>query len=69
MRGRVWIVLLSVVAGGFLTMFFSNWRHAESAEPGETSRVLAEYAIYALPIPDVLSFAGEEVPLDIFDVR
>ena len=28
-----------------------------------------DYSVYALNLPDTLSFAGEEVPLDKFDVR
>ena len=42
----------------------------KKGDPKEYDRVRSEdYRIYSIPLPDKLEFAGEEIPLDQYDVR
>ncbi len=51
-------------------MFFSFSGQKEYVEDDEfVRRFQSDYAIYALPVPDTLYFAGEQVPVYRHDVR
>jgi membrane-bound lytic murein transglycosylase D len=74
MRNRVLLVIGSIVAGLFLTIIFTNWRTVEGSSEGHggekmAAELFSHYRIHALPIPESFSFAGEQVPLHVFDVR
>jgi membrane-bound lytic murein transglycosylase D len=74
MRNRVLLVIGSIVAGLFLTIIFTNWRTVEGSSEGQggekmAAELFSHYRIHALPIPESFSFAGEQVPLHVFDVR
>lgn len=74
MRNRVLLVIGSIIAGLFFTIFFTNWRALEDAGEGHSGEKIdadffSYYRIHALPIPGSFSFAGEQVPLHVFDVR
>lgn len=68
MRRRHLIILASIVAGSFVTYFFSNWRIAEDPDTALAAEFLSNYNIYALPIPEEFYFAGERVPLNHWDL-
>lgn len=54
----------------FLILLFSFFRQGrESVDNDYREAFENKYSIFALPIPENLTFAGEEVPLNYFDVR
>ncbi|MEE4198737.1 MAG: lytic transglycosylase domain-containing protein [Bacteroidales bacterium] len=62
--------LISVIILIFLVVLFSYFRQGrESVDYDYREAFEKKYSIFALPIPGDLSFAGEKVPLEYFDVR
>lgn len=59
------IALLALGAG----LLFTFWTEPETEETYYRDSFRNHYGIYALPLPDTLSFAGESVPLDEWDLR
>jgi hypothetical protein len=60
-----YILLLVII--GLLVFGFDALKHQKVTQsPGQNEQY---YRIVSLPIPDTISFAGEEVPLDLFYVR
>ena len=60
------IVLASLAIVGEAFIFATR---KESSEEVHAQAIRAAYRVYAPPIPDTLSFAGERVPLNLFYVR
>lgn len=58
--------LVSAVVAGILFIF---WTEADTDEGYFRESFRNHYGIYALPLPDSLSFAGELVPMDEWDLR
>lgn len=63
--------LLFVIMGFFVAMF--PWQHscagASIGKRNSPDSLMRFNAIYQVPIPEELTFASEEVPLKLFDVR
>ena len=64
--GRIitYSLLLTIVI--LLIIGFDNRNNSATQVPGKNEQY---YRIVSVPLPDTLSFAGEEVPLDLFYVR
>lgn len=60
------LVLASLAIVGEAFIFATR---KENSEELHTQAIRAGYRVYAPPIPDTLTFAGERVPLDIYYVR
>jgi len=61
---------ISTIVLAILLLLFSQFRDGrESADSDYHEAFKNNYSIFALPIPENLSFAGEKVPLKYFDVR
>lgn len=57
-------ILLSIV------FIFSHFKTNPDSTDGEYTQIFQrKYSVFAINLPDHLTFAGEEVPLDYFDVR
>lgn len=64
------IALLSILGLIFIVVIFSYFKTSEDKDDETYKDVFQrKYSIFALDLPDHVSFAGEEVPLDHFDVR
>lgn len=61
------------IASALLVIVFYSFISKQKPSKEENdhySQVISEkYRIYSLPLPEKLDFAGEEVPLDQWDVR
>jgi hypothetical protein len=57
--------LITLILGVALTSTGYTGTEEEPVEPPEKE----SYTVYGVPIPEHVSFAGEPVPLDLFDVR
>ena len=54
----------------FLAVVFINSRSKEEIKDTDYQQVFQKkYSIFSVSLPDELSFAGEKVPMDYFDVR
>lgn len=61
------IILFALV---FVALVFVNSRPEEEIKDTDYQQAFQKkYSIFSVSLPDELSFAGEEVPLDHFDVR
>lgn len=56
-------------AVGFITLLFIASTDKENNETASKSSHQKNYQIYALDIPDKLDFAGEQVPLEMIDIK
>jgi membrane-bound lytic murein transglycosylase D len=61
--GSAVIIILFVVFNLF------SYSSSKSIDDPEYKSKKQDYAVFAMPIPDTLYFAGEKVPLENFDVR
>lgn len=61
----VFLILLFVIGLGFTR----EEEEEKEERPTFAERFRDDYSIYSLELPDSLTFAGEEVPVDYFDVR
>ena len=52
-----------------LVRLFIFWIPVGDGDQGFLDAFRSQYGIYALPIPDTLTFAGEPVPMEQYDVR
>lgn len=69
MRGKyIMYMLLFVVTGG-LAFMLAGSVYSGSNEDGVDSEENEIYSVQAVEIPEQVSFAGEPMPLDLFDVR
>lgn len=70
---KVFGIFSLLIAMGLILVFMAGLgfsTHPEKAsEDPLTKRFQDDYAIYSLKLPDSLTFAGEPVPLNYFDVR
>lgn len=57
------LILVFVIGLGFTS------DDKEEEQPTFTQKFRNDYSIYSLDLPDSLNFAGEEVPVNYFDVR
>lgn len=65
---RYFLLLFSLLLAAIVIFLFSFWKSAEEPETEYIEAFQNNYSIYALPIPDDLSFAGEEVPISQTDI-
>ena len=65
---KFWKVSISLLCVGVLAILALN-SHQYTKESMEASRLSEKYHIYPVPIPADLSFAGEKVPLNEFNVK
>lgn len=65
---RYFLPLFSLLLAAIVIFLFSFWKSAEEPETEYIEAFQNNYSIYALPIPDDLSFAGEEVPISQTDI-
>ncbi len=66
---RIYSVITLVVVV-FLALVFLNSKSKEDLKDDDYQQAFQKkYSIFSISIPDQLSFAGEQVPLDFFDVR
>jgi len=74
-KERMVIGLISALITLILVLFFiiglgfTSDEEEEEKQPTFAERFQNDYSIYSLNLPDSLTFAGEEVPVDYFDVR
>ncbi|MFW5721190.1 MAG: lytic transglycosylase domain-containing protein [Bacteroidota bacterium] len=67
---KYFYTISSILILAFFVFIFSYSRPGrESVEYDYQEAFERNYSIFALPIPETLTFAGEEVPLNFFDVR
>jgi len=57
------LILIFIIGLGF------TGQEEEEKKPTFSQKFRDDYSIYSLNLPDSLSFAGENVPVDYFDVR
>jgi membrane-bound lytic murein transglycosylase D len=69
MLKRYSLTILPLVVSILVIVLFSFWRSAEEPEKIYVQSFMNHYGIYALTIPETLSFAGENVPVNQTDVR
>lgn len=60
------IILASIAIAGEIFIYATQ---KEDSEEVQTRAIMANYKVYAPVIPEKMTFAGEEVPLDVFYVR
>jgi membrane-bound lytic murein transglycosylase D len=64
------LIFLSLLALAFSAgILFIYWIPASEEDSYYKESFRSHYGIYALPIPDSLSFAGEPVPMEAWDLR
>lgn len=62
--------ILAVFTFIIIAFIFTNSRPGEEVEDIDYQQAFQKkYSIFSVSIPETLSFAGEPVPLDLFDVR
>ncbi len=66
MQKIITYILLLVIIGLLVFGFDAIKNQKDVKSPGQNEQY---YRIVSLPIPDTITFAGEEVPLDLFYVR
>ncbi len=64
MLQRFFFLLLALIPLALLFLYFSP-----RSDEALRQKFLTEYQIFSPPLPDSLDFAGEQVPLNQFDVR
>ena len=69
MLKRFFLLIVSLAVAILLIVLFSFRKSAEESEKVYVQSFNNHYGIYALPIPDTLSFAGEHVPIKQTDIR
>ncbi len=69
MLKRFFLLIVSLAVAILLIVLFSFRKSAEESEKVYVQSFNTHYGIYALPIPDTLSFAGEHVPIKQTDIR
>ncbi len=52
-----------------LFCFFKEKHDERRSDMEVNSRFIQSYNVYPIEIPDTISFAGEQIPLDLFDIR
>lgn len=62
---KIGIFLIVIIIGGF----FINAVQDTPADEVLERKLVNDYNVYALPLPDSMDFAGEKVPLDDPDIR
>jgi hypothetical protein len=63
------IAAVFLLAGGGISQFFQATPSVKAEDNTYKGSFLEDYRVYSLVIPDELSFAGEEVPLQLTDVH
>ncbi len=66
---RSWIFVGLLIAGIVSIHLFSFWREAAEEDQVFIDSFKKQYGVFALHIPDTLSFAGEPVPMHLWDIR
>ena len=61
------IIILGLLLVGFFFIFSKQNEKLDNVDYQEEFN--RNYSVYSLSLPDEISFAGEKVPLDHFDVR
>ena len=69
-RMRGYAVVGVTVIAGLMALFFVGTGFSEAAQDDPDAGAGTEsFAVYSVDVPDVVTFAGETMPLDLFDVR
>ena len=69
-RIRLYVISGVILVTGFLAMLFASTGYPEGiAEDPVYPAGRNMYTVYGVEIPDQVTFAGEIVPLDLFDVK
>ncbi len=61
-------IIYALALTGTITLFVFAKKYYSATEK-YNNLIDSTYSVYALPLPDTISFAGERVPLENFDVR
>lgn len=61
--------LVLLLSSAILILIGLSFTSEDEVEPTIQERFNNDYSIYALPLPDTMSFAGEQVPMNYFDVK
>ena len=61
--------ILTLLFAGIVIILFSFWKTADEPETVYIQSFQNNYSIYAIPIPENVSFAGEKIPLLQADIR
>lgn len=69
MLKRFPLFFLLSITGISLVYLFADWRTADEPDQVYIESFKKQYGIYAIPMPDSLFFAGEEVPMGLQDIR
>lgn len=65
-----WLIIVLVVFSGLALLGISKLGQGSESKPlTESDKPKNTYAIFAIPLPEKLEFAGEEVPMDQIDIR
>jgi membrane-bound lytic murein transglycosylase D len=65
---RSWVFVGLAIASIVFIHLFSFWREADEQDQVFIDSFKKQYGIYALPMPDTLTFAGEPVPIYSSDI-
>jgi hypothetical protein len=63
------IFLLFSIVGGAAIYLFTGSTNEQAAQEKYEQTFNDDYRVYALQIPSQLSFAGEEIPIELIDAR
>jgi hypothetical protein len=66
---RIQLFIITAVTAIVCSLIWINWKTPEVEDSYFFESFQRRYGIYALPIPDEMEFAGEQVPLHYWDVR
>jgi hypothetical protein len=69
MRGKYLMYMLLFVVTGGLAFILAGSGYSGSNEDGVDTEENEIYSVQAVEIPEQVTFAGEPMPLDLFDVR
>jgi len=65
----IWIFAITALFAATSSVLWLNWKEPYSDDAYFLESFQRRYGIYALPLPDEISFANEKVPLNYWDVR
>jgi membrane-bound lytic murein transglycosylase D len=68
-RAKHYLFLISFAITGVLAVLLASTGYSGTASGSVTPEGKDSYTVYGVEIPARLTFAGEPVPLDLFDVR